>query len=263
MPAQPGYHNNLLLNSLCADSRQRIYPNLKLTEMPAGDVLYESGEVMEDIFFPVDSIVSILYVIEDGHSDEIAMIGNEGAVGISLFMGGLSTPNRGVVQSPGYSYRMNRKHLMDEFNLHGDFHHMLLRYTQALITQMAQTAVCNRHHNIDQQLCRWLLLSMDRHNGNNMYITQELIANLLGVRRESITKAANKLQCAGAIHYQRGHITVMNRKHLEQHCCECYAVVRKEYDRLFNTSANPAIAAESRQSGSPYSTPENTKAANL
>ena len=240
MPDQPADLKNLLLNSLSEDSRQRIYPHLKLTEMPAGTVLYESGEVMEEIFFPIDSIVSMLYVVEDGHSAEIAMIGNEGVVGIALFMGGLSTPNRGVIQSPGYSYRMNRKHLMQEFNLHGDFHHLLLRYTQALITQMAQTAVCNRHHNIDQHLCRWLLLSMDRHIGSHLYITQELIANLLGVRRESITKAANKLQDSGAIHDQRGHITVMDRQYLEQNCCECYAVVRKEYDRLFSTSPHPA-----------------------
>ena len=242
MAQKPEYDNNLLLRSLSAESRQRIYPALKLTEMRDGAVLYESGEIMEDIFFPADSIISVLYVIEDGHSAEIAMIGNEGVVGISLFMGGLSTPNRGVVQSAGHCYRMNRKHLMAEFDLHGDFHHLLLRYTQTLITQMAQTAVCNRHHNIDQQLCRWLLMSMDRHNGNSLYITHELISNLLGVRRESVTKSANKLQDIGAIQYQRGHITITNRDALEQRCCECYAVVRKEYDRLFHGITSPACS---------------------
>lgn len=233
------YKDNLLLNALSPSSRERIYPNLKLTEMPAGGVLHESGDVMEDIFFPTDSIVSILYVIESGHSAEIAMIGNEGAVGIALFMGGMSTPSRAIVQSAGYCYRLHRKHLMAEFGLHGDFHHLLLRYTQTLITQMAQTAVCNRHHSIDQQLCRWLLLSMDRHSGDDLEITHELMSNLLGVRRESVTKAANKLQYAGVIQYQRGHITILNRPELEQRCCECYAVVRKESDRLFRGLTKP------------------------
>lgn len=233
------YQDNLLLSALSPQSRERIYPNLKLTEILPGGVLYESGDVMEDIFFPTDSIISILYVIEDGHSAEIAMIGNEGVVGIALFMGGLSTPSRAIVQSGGRCYRLNRKHLMAEFDRHGDFHHILLRYTQTLITQMAQTAVCNRHHSIDQQLCRWLLLSMDRHNGDNIEITHELISNLLGVRRESVTKSANKLQDFGVIQYQRGRITILDRPQLERRCCECYAVVRKESDRLFRGLTKP------------------------
>jgi CRP-like cAMP-binding protein len=228
----PHHQTNLLLNALCAETRQRISPELKLTEMLPGSVLYESGGIMEDIFFPTNSIISMLYVMEDGHSAEIAMIGNEGVVGIALFMGGLSTPSRAVVQSGGHAYRLSRRHLMAEFDLHGDFHHLLLRYTQTLITQMAQTSVCSRHHSIDQQLCRWLLMSMDRHDGEKLDITQELIASLLGVRRESITKAANKLQEADVIRYQRGHITIRNRSELERRCCECYAVVRKEYERL-------------------------------
>ena len=234
----PGYQDNLLLNALSADVRERIYRNLKPTELPLGAVLYESGDVMEDAFFPTNSVVSMLYVVEDGHSAEIAMIGNEGVVGIALFMGGLSTPSRAVVQSAGNCYRLHRKHLMAEFDLHGEFHHILLCYTQTLITQMAQTAVCNRHHTIDQQLCRWLLLSMDRHNGGSLDITQELISNMLGVRRESVTKSANKLQDAGTIRYQRGHITILNRPDLERRCCECYAVVRKESDRLLSRFAN-------------------------
>lgn len=233
------HQNNLLLNALSPLARERIYPNLKPAEMPAGGVLYESGDVMEDIFFPTDSIISILYVIEDGHSAEIAMIGNEGAVGIALFMGGMSTPSRAIVQSAGHGYRLKRKHLMAEFDRHGEFHHLLLRYTQTLITQMAQTAVCNRHHSIDQQLCRWLLLSIDRHSGDTIEITHELISNLLGVRRESVTKAANKLQGAGVIAYQRGHIAILDRPELERRCCECYEVVRKESNRLFRGLTTP------------------------
>lgn len=241
------YRNNLLLNALPPQSRERIYPYLKLTEMPSGGVLYESGDVMEDIFFPTDSIISMLYVIENGHSAEIAMIGNEGAVGIALFMGGMSTPSRAIVQSAGHCYRLNRRHLMAEFDLHGDFHHLLLRYTQTLITQMAQTAVCNRHHSIDQQLCRWLLLSLDRHSGNDIEITQEMISNLLGVRRESVTKAANKLQYSDIIQYHRGHITVLDRQELERRCCECYAVVRKESDRLFRGLTTPSCSSTTKR----------------
>lgn len=234
------YQDNLLLNALPTQSRERIYPNLKLTEMPADGVLYESGDIMEDIFFPTDAIISMLHVIESGHSAEIAMIGNEGVVGISLFMGGQSTPSRAIVQKAGHCFRLNKKHLMAEFSLHGDFHHLLLRYTQTVITQMAQTAVCNRHHSVDQQLCRWLLLSMDRHGGDRLNITQELISNLLGVRRESVTKSASKLQDSGVIRYQRGRITILDRPGLEQRCCECYAVVRKESDRLFRGFAHTA-----------------------
>jgi CRP-like cAMP-binding protein len=187
---------------------------------------------MTHVYFPTTSIVSLLYVMEDGASAEIAVVGNEGIVGISLFMGGESTPSRAVVQSAGYGYRMRARHMLDEFNRGGPAMHVLLRYTQALITQMAQTAVCNRHHSLDQQLCRWLLLSLDRLQGNELVMTQELIANMLGVRREGVTAGAVKLQKAGLIRYARGHITVLDRAGLEKRSCECYSVVKKEYDRL-------------------------------
>lgn len=186
------------------------------------------------MYFPTDAIVSLLNVMENGASAEIAVVGNEGLVGISLFMGGESTPSRAVVQSGGYAYRLQGQRLTEEFDRHGDMLVLMLRYTQALITQMSQTAVCNRHHSIDQQLCRWLLLSLDRLPGNQLNMTQELIANMLGVRREGVTEAAGKLQRKGAIEYSRGHITVLNRKHLEQLSCECYAVVKKETDRLLS-----------------------------
>ncbi|MDR9468125.1 Crp/Fnr family transcriptional regulator [Marinospirillum sp.] len=229
----PCFQDNLLLKAISAEVRERIYPHLKLTELPLGDVLYESGDVMESVYFPTNSIVSMLYVMEDGRSAEISVVGNEGIVGIALFMGGLSTPSRAIVQSAGQAYRLDSKHLKAEFSRHGELHHLLLRYTQALITQMAQTAACNRHHSIDQQLCRWLLLSMDRLKGDQLDMTQELIANMLGVRREGVTEAASKLQSAGIIQYQRGHIRVLDRPELERRCCECYAVVKKESDRLF------------------------------
>jgi CRP-like cAMP-binding protein len=195
-------------------------------------VLYESGSKMGHVYFPINAIVSLLYVMEDGASAEIAVVGNEGLVGIALFMGGETTPSRAVVQSAGKGYRLRAADIKKEFNTSGPVLHLLLRYTQALITQMAQTAVCNRHHSLDQQLCRWLLLSLDRLSGNELVMTQELIANMLGVRREGVTEAALKLQKLGMIKYARGHITVIDRVALEERVCECYAVVKKEYDRL-------------------------------
>jgi len=200
--------------------------------MPLGEALYESGERLQHVYFPTTSIVSLLYVMEDGASAEIAVVGNEGILGISLFMGGETTPSRAVVQSAGYGYRLKAKQLKEEFNRGGPVLRLLLRYTQALITQMAQTAVCNRHHSVRQQLCRWLLLSLDRLPGDELIMTHELIANMLGVRREGVTEAAGNLQHDGMIRYSRGRITVLDRPKLEQAVCECYAVVKKEYDRL-------------------------------
>ena len=224
---------NHLLAALPASVQERIAPHLEKVSFALGDVLYEPGDVMRYVYFPTDAIVSMLYVMEDGRSAEISVIGNEGVVGISLFMGGESTPSRAIVQSAGNGYRMPGQRLKDEFNHQGgELQHLLLRYTQALITQMAQTAVCNRHHSIDQQLCRWLLLSLDRLPDNRLTMTQELIANMLGVRREGVTAAAGKLQDAGVITYRRGLITVLDRLRLEERCCECYAVVKKETDRL-------------------------------
>ena len=202
--------------------------------MPLGQVLYESGRQMSHVYFPATAIVSLLYVMEDGSSAEIAVVGNEGLVGISLFMGGETTPSRAVVQSAGEGWRLRARTVKEEFERPGPVMHLMLRYTQALITQMAQTAVCNRHHSLDQQLCRWLLLSLDRLHGNELVMTQELIANMLGVRREGVTEAALKLQRRGLIRYARGHITVLDRPGLEASTCECYAVVKKEYDRLLN-----------------------------
>jgi CRP-like cAMP-binding protein len=202
--------------------------------MPLGNVLYESGERLAHVYFPTTSILSLLYVMEDGASAEIAVVGNEGVLGISLFMGGETTPSRALVQSAGYGYRLKSQLLKQEFNRAGPLMRLLLRYTQALITQMAQTAVCNRHHSVDQQLCRWLLLSLDRLTGQELTMTQELIANMLGVRREGVTDAAGKLQRAGMIRYSRGRITVLDRKRLEQEVCECYAVVKNEFDRLLS-----------------------------
>ncbi len=200
--------------------------------MPLGRVLYESGEKLRHIYFPTDGIVSLLYVLENGASAEIAVVGNEGAIGLALFMGGDTTPSRALVQSAGFAYRLSAKRLTHELNRHGRMFPVLLRYTQSLITQMAQTAVCNRHHSVDQQLCRWLLLSLDRLSSNQLKMTQELIANMLGVRREGVTDAAGKLQKLGAIRYHRGHITVLDRTMLEHLSCECYAVVKRETDRL-------------------------------
>ncbi len=200
--------------------------------MELGGALYESGSAQEYVYFPSAGIVSLLYVMEDGSSAEIAVVGSEGLVGIALFMGGETTPSRAVVQSAGYAYRLRASVLKAEFGQGGDLQHLLLRYTQALITQMAQTAVCNRHHAVEKQLCRWLLLSLDRLPSNELTMTQELIANMLGVRREGVTEAAGQLQAEGLIHYSRGKITVLDRPRLERRVCECYAVVKKEYDRL-------------------------------
>ena len=232
VPDRPDPRQNNILDALPAEERERLFPHLTLVEMPLGMVLYEAGEALRHIYFPTDSIVSLLYVMKDGASAEIAVVGNEGAIGVSLFMGGETTPSRGIVQSAGSACRLSGRRLKQEFERHGQLLHVLLRYTQSLITQMAQTAVCNRHHSIDQQLCRWLLLSLDRLPSNRLNMTQELIANMLGVRREGVTGAAGKLQDLGVIHYSRGRITVLDRPKLEQLSCECYAVVKQETDRL-------------------------------
>ena len=223
---------NHLLDALPAEDYARLLPDLELIPMPLGWSVYESGSHMDHVYFPTTSIVSLLYVMESGASAEIAITGNEGLIGISLFMGGESTPSRAIVQSAGEGYRVKESVLKREFALGGHLQHLALRYTQALITQMSQTAVCNRHHALDQQLCRWLLLSLDRLPGNELRMTQELIANMLGVRREGVTLAAGELQTAGLILYSRGHITILDRAKLEQRVCECYGVVKKEFDRL-------------------------------
>ena len=223
---------NHLLAALPAADYARLLPDLELVPMPLGWAVYESGGKLGYVYFPTTSIVSLLYVMESGAPAEIAITGNEGLVGISLFMGGESTTSRAVVQSEGFAYRLKASLLKAEFERGGPLQHLLLRYTQALITQMAQTAVCNRHHAIEQQLCRWLLLSLDRLLSNELTLTQELIANMLGVRREGVTEAAGKLQAHGLIHYSRGKIVVLDRPKLEAQVCECYAVVKREYDRL-------------------------------
>ena len=230
--ATPSPVQNHLLAQLPKAEQKRWFPQLEWVDMPLGEVMYESGATLRHVYFPTTSIVSLLYVMEDGASAEIAVVGNEGIVGVSLFMGGGSTPSRGVVQSAGKGYRLSAKLMKNEFDRAGPVLHLLLRYTQALITQMSQTAVCNRHHSLDKQLCRWLLLSLDRLRGDELVMTQELIANMLGVRREGVTEGALKLQKAGLIQYARGHITVLDRKGLEKRSCECYSVVKKEYDRL-------------------------------
>jgi CRP-like cAMP-binding protein len=235
MPANSGLsqpRHNHLLAALAADSYQRVAPHLELVSMELGNVLYESGKELRHIYFPTTSIVSLLYVMEDGASAEIAIVGNDGLLGMALFMGGATTPSRAIVQSAGDAYRLSATLLKLEFERFGSLMHLFLRYTQALLTQMAQTAVCNRHHKVDQQLCRWLLLSLDRLPSNELIMTQELIGNMLGVRREGVTEAAGKLQAAGLIHYQRGKITVVDRPGLEKRCCECYQVVKTESDRL-------------------------------
>jgi CRP-like cAMP-binding protein len=231
-PAHHSAHKNQLLDALPTSDYERLASHLELIPMGLGDVLYESGAQLRYVYFPTTSIVSLLYVMEDGASAEIAIVGNEGMLGISLFMGGDTTPSRAVVQSAGHGFRVKAELLKDEFGRFGPTMHLLLRYTQALITQMAQTAVCNRHHSVDQQLCRWLLLSLDRLSSNELIMTQELIANMLGVRREGVTEAAGKLQGAGLIRYHRGRITVLDRPRLEARSCECYQVVKTEFDRL-------------------------------
>ncbi len=228
----PPLNQNHLLAALPEAELQRWLPQLEAVELTLGEVLYEPGITLSHVYFPATAIVSLLYVMENGASAEIAVVGNEGLLGISLFMGGESTSSRAVVQSAGHGWRLPAVAMKEEFNRGGPVLHLLLRYTQALITQMSQTAVCNRHHTLDQQLCRWLLLSLDRLQGNQLVMTQARIANMLGVRREGVTEGALKLQQAGLIRYARGRITVMNRPGLEQRTCECYAVVKKEYDRL-------------------------------
>lgn len=225
---------NHLLAALPAEILSRVLPQLELVVLDLGSVLYESGDTLRHVYFPTDSIVSLLYVMESGASAEIAVVGNEGVIGIALFMGGESTPSRAIVQSAGSAFRLKGQLLKDEFHRHGELQALLLRYTQCLITQMAQTAVCNRHHSINQQLCRWLLLSLDRLTNNELHMTQELIADMLGVRREGVTEAAGKLQKLGVIEYNRGKITVLDRRKLEKLSCECYSVVKKESDRLLH-----------------------------
>jgi CRP-like cAMP-binding protein len=237
MPTAHSPRQNHLLAALPAEEFDRLLPHLELAAMPLGDVLYESGTHLGHVYFPTTSIVSLLYVMEDGASAEIAVVGNEGIIGVALFMGGETTPSRAVVQSAGYAYRLKGQLLKQEFNRSGAMQQLLLRYTQALLTQMAQTAVCNRHHSVDQQLCRWLLLSLDRLASNELTMTQELIANMLGVRREGVTEAAGKLQDAGLLRYSRGRITVVDRPGLEAQACECYRVVKKEFDRLLPNAA--------------------------
>jgi len=228
----PNPKQNHLLDALSATELKRLRRHLEPVDMPLGDVVYESGRHLEHVYFPTDCIVSLLYVLENGASAEIAVVGNEGVVSVSLFMGGETTPSRAVVQSAGTAYRLPGAAMKQEFTRGGAMQHLMLRYTQALITQMAQTAVCNRHHSVDQQLCRWLLLSIDRLAAPEIEMTQELIANMLGVRREGVTEAAGKLQKAGVITYRRGHIKVLDRPKLEQMSCECYEVVRRESARL-------------------------------
>jgi CRP-like cAMP-binding protein len=225
---------NHLLAALPQADFDRLAPHLELVAMPLGEALYESGGRLRHAYFPTTSIASLLYVMEDGASAEIAVVGNEGILGIALFMGGETTPSRAIVQSAGHGYRLPSQQLKLEFDRGGAMMHLLLRYTQALITQMAQTAVCNRHHSVEQQLCRWLLLSLDRLSSSELTMTQELIANMLGVRREGVTEAAGRLRRAGVIRYSRGRITVLDRRRLEQEVCECYDVVKKEFDRLLS-----------------------------
>ncbi|HSY29107.1 MAG TPA: Crp/Fnr family transcriptional regulator [Burkholderiaceae bacterium] len=225
---------NYLLAALLDVESDRLAPHLELIPMPLGDVLYESGGKLQHVYFPTTSIVSLHYVLENGGSSEIAGVGNEGVLGVSLFMGGNTTPSRAIVQTGGHGYRLKSQILVDEFNRAGPVMRLLLRYTQALITQMSQTAVCNRHHSVEQQLCRWLLLTLDRLPTNELTMTQELIANMLGVRREGVTEAAGRLQGYGFISYRRGHITVLDRAGLERDVCECYDVVKKEFARLLS-----------------------------
>lgn len=246
MPGRCIPEQNRLLGALPPAERQRIYPHLQLVPLPLGKVIYEPDELLRHVYFPTDSIVSLLYVMKDGASAEISMVGNEGLVGVALFMGGETTSSRAIVQSSGSAYRLIGRRLKDEFHRHGVTQLLLLRYTQALLTQMAQTAVCNRHHSVDQQLCRWLLLSLDRLPSNRLTMTQELMANMLGVRREGVTAAAAKLQKLGVIVYRRSQITVLNRRMLEELCCECYAVVKKETDRLLPPEARQPPAPEAQ-----------------
>ena len=237
-PAQHTPKQNLLLATLPAEIFERLSPQLELISMPLGEVLYESGGQLQHVYFPTTAILSLHYVMEDGASAEIAGVGNEGVLGISLFMGGNTTPSRATVQTAGSGYRLKSQLMLEEFNRAGVMQKLLLRYTQALITQISQTAVCNRHHSVEQQLCRWLLLTLDRLPSNELTMTQELIASMLGVRREGITETAGNLQRSGLISYRRGHITVINRAGLETHTCECYSVVKKEVHRLLSDAGS-------------------------
>jgi CRP-like cAMP-binding protein len=243
MPSAHFPQQNRLLAALALPDRESVYPHLELVPMPLAEVIHEPGEVLRHVYFPTDSIISLMYTTVDGAAAQIAMVGNEGLIGIAVFMGGGTTPSRAVVQSAGSAYRLTAQQLREEFHRNGETQRLLLRYTQALITQMAQTAVCNRHHSVDQQLCRWLLLCLDRLSSNRLTVTQELIANMLGVRREGVTDAAGKLQKLGVIRYTRGQIAVLDRQRLEQRCCECYAVVKKETDRLLPIPKLPAVDA--------------------
>jgi CRP-like cAMP-binding protein len=255
---------NHLLGAIPEAEWDRFAPHLTPVALGLGEVIYESGTNQPHVYFPIDSIVSLLYTLEDGSSAEIAIVGNEGLVGISLFMGGDTTPSRAVVQSAGDAFRMKAQWIREEFILARSVQQLFLRYTQALLTQMAQTAVCNRHHSVDQQLCRWLLMSLDRLPSNELKMTQELIANMLGVRREGVTEAAGKLQHAGVIEYRRGRITVLDRPRLEQMACECYQVVKKEFARLlpWDNGQVPSVANGDRKTGAPPRRSRTTIAAN-
>jgi CRP-like cAMP-binding protein len=233
-PASP--LQNHILRALPKGARERLFPHLNLVALRGGDVLYESGAPLRQVYFPIDCVISLLYVLENGASAEISVVGNEGAVGLSLFIGGETTTSRAIIHSAGSAYRLTGRRLRAEFEGHGDMLHILLRYSQSLLTQMAQTAICNRHHSVDQQFCRWLLSSLDRLPSNKLKVTQELIANMLGVRREGVTTAAGKLQKLGVIQYVRGQITVLDRPRLEKMACECYAIVKTETDRVLHAS---------------------------
>ncbi len=234
MSVNPYPQQNHLLAALSPDVQSRLFPHLELVPLPLRSLLYESRRPMRHVYFPTDSIISMQYLMENGASTAISVVGNEGLLGITLFLGGESAPNRSLVQSAGYAYRLPRVRVKEEFNRHGQLLLLMLRYTQALITQVSQTAVCNRHHSIDQQLCRWLLLSMDRLSHNHLTMTQEFISNMLGVRREGVTQAALKLQRLGVISYSRGLIKVLDRPQLESLSCECYGVVKRETDLILN-----------------------------
>jgi CRP-like cAMP-binding protein len=243
MPVAQKLPDNHLLAELSLAERNRLFPHLQLIAMPLGKVLYEPGDLLRHVYFPVDCIVSLLNVMEDGASAEISVVGNDGVIGVALFMGGETTPSRAIVQSAGFAYQLDSQRLKDEFHRNGGLQVSLLRYTQALITQMSQTAVCNRHHSVDEQLCRWLLLSLDRLPSNQLVMTQELIGNILGVRCEGVADATGKLQKLNVIAYAHGQITVFDRPRLEQLSCECYAVMKKETDRLLAQSDRPPVSA--------------------
>jgi CRP-like cAMP-binding protein len=241
--------HNHLLDGLSLEERNRLFPHLQLIAMPLGKILCEPGDVLRHAYFPVDCIVALLYVMGNGASAEVSVVGNDGVIGVALFMGGETTSSRAIVQSAGYAYQLDSQRLKDEFHCNGGLQISLLRYTQALITQMSQTAVCNRHHSVDQQLCRWLLLSLDRLYSNQLVMTQELIANILGVRREGVTDATGKLQKLNVIAYAAGQITVLDRPRLEQLSCECYGVMKRETDRLETGSSSPTASSDSKAAG--------------